>query len=53
MEERALAIEARAFNHPGSKTSLIEITEAGWERPARWLLLLTVPVCLGLRLWLG
>ena len=53
VEERALAIEARAFNHPGPKTSLIEITEAGWERPARWLLLLTVPVCLGLRLWLG
>jgi len=53
VEERALAIEARAFNHPGPKTSLIEITEAGWERPARWLLLLTVPVSLGLRLWLG
>ncbi len=53
VEERALAIEARAFNHPGPKTSLIEITEARWERPARWLLLLTIPLSLGLRLWLG
>jgi energy-coupling factor transport system permease protein len=51
VEERALAIEARAFNHPGPKTSLIEITEAGWERPARWLLLLLVPLFLALRLW--
>lgn len=53
VEERALAIEARAFNHPGPKTSLIEITEAGWERAARWLLLLTVPLCLAVRLWLS
>lgn len=53
VEERALAIEARAFNHPGPKTSLIELTEAGWERAARWLLLATVPLCLALRLWLG
>jgi energy-coupling factor transport system permease protein len=40
VEERALAIEARAFNHPGKKTSLIEVSEAAGERPARWLLLL-------------
>jgi energy-coupling factor transport system permease protein len=53
VEERALAIEARAFNQPGPKTSLIEITEAGWERAARWLLVLLVPVFVALRLWLG
>jgi energy-coupling factor transport system permease protein len=39
VEERALAIEARAFNHPGPKTSLFEIGEARWEPAARWLLL--------------
>ena len=50
VEERALAIEARAFNHPGPKTSLIAITEARWEPAARWLLLLTVPLAVALRL---
>ncbi len=31
VEERALAIQARAFNLPGPKTSLIEIRQASWE----------------------
>jgi energy-coupling factor transport system permease protein len=39
VEERALAIEARAFNRPGPKTSLFEIGEAPWEPAARWGLL--------------
>lgn len=52
VEERALAIEARAFSYPGPKTSLIEIGEARWESAARWLLLLGALVCLGMRLWL-
>ncbi len=51
VEERALAIEARAFNHPGPKTSLIEIGEAPWERVLRWLMGLAVLGCLALRLW--
>ena len=50
VEERALAIEARAFNHPGPKTSLIAITEARWEPAARWLLVLTVPLAVALRI---
>jgi energy-coupling factor transport system permease protein len=40
VEERALAIEARAFNRPGPKTSLFEIGEAGWEPVIRWLILI-------------
>lgn len=39
VEERALAIEARAFNRPGPKTSLFEIGEARWEPAVRWVLL--------------
>lgn len=38
VEERALAVEARAFNHPGHKTSLIEISQAHWEVYFRWVL---------------
>lgn len=38
VEERALAIEARAFNYPGKKTSLLIIDQAPWESAFRWLL---------------
>lgn len=38
VEERALAIEARAFNRAGPKTSLIEIGQARWEGLVRWVL---------------
>jgi energy-coupling factor transport system permease protein len=53
VEERALAIEARAFNRPGPKTSLVVITEARWEPAFRWLLVLAALGAIGLRLWLG
>lgn len=53
VEERALAIEARAFNHAGPKTSLIEIGEAGWEGMARWALMFGTIALLGLRVWSG
>jgi energy-coupling factor transport system permease protein len=52
VEERALAMEARAFNHPGPKTSLIEVKEASWERTARWTLVIGMLAVIGLRLWL-
>ena len=52
VEERALAIEARAFNHPGRKTSLVEIQEAGWEPLARWFLAVGALGWIGLRFWL-
>jgi energy-coupling factor transport system permease protein len=52
VEERALAIEARAFNHPGRKTSLIEITEARWELLLRWGLALAAAGCLALSIYI-
>jgi energy-coupling factor transport system permease protein len=51
VEERALAIEARGFNNPGPKTSLIEIRQSAWEIPLRWLLLLVMAGLVVLRLW--
>jgi len=51
VEERALAIEARGFSHPGVKTSLVEIPEAGWEKFARWTLLLAAAAMIGFRVW--
>jgi energy-coupling factor transport system permease protein len=38
VEERALALEARAFNRSGPKTSLTAIGEAAWEPALRWAL---------------
>ena len=40
VEERAIAIEARAFNRPGPKTSLRTIPEADWEPAVRFVLVL-------------
>jgi energy-coupling factor transport system permease protein len=51
VEERALAIEARAFNHPGVKTSLVEIVEAGWEKAVRWILILVAIIAIVWRIW--
>lgn len=52
VEERALAVEARAFSRPGRKTSLVEIGEAGWEPALRWAALLAAAAALAGRLWL-
>jgi energy-coupling factor transport system permease protein len=52
VEERALAIEARGFNHPGEKTSLVEIFEAPWERVLRWAAIFAVAIAIGYRIWL-
>jgi energy-coupling factor transport system permease protein len=52
VEERALAIEARGFNHPGPKTSLIELHEASWEPAMRWGTLLAITGCLVAGIWL-
>ncbi len=51
VEERALAIEARAFNHPGMKTSLVEILETHWEPALRWIVLVATVGVLVFRLW--
>jgi energy-coupling factor transport system permease protein len=51
VEERAMAIEARGFNNPGPKTSLIEIKQSAWEIPLRWLLLFVMAGLIVFRLW--
>lgn len=51
VEERALAIEARAFNHPGPKTSLVHIDEASWEPPARLGILVLAALLFAFGLW--
>jgi energy-coupling factor transport system permease protein len=38
VEERALALESRAFSRPGRRQLLWSIADRGWERALRWLL---------------
>ena len=52
VEERAIAIEARAFTSPIKKTSLREIPDRPTERAARWLFIGVVIIAIGLRIWL-
>lgn len=52
VEERAIAIEARAFTSPRKKTSLREIPDRSAERAARWLFIVVVIIAIGLRIWL-
>ncbi len=49
LEERAIALEARAFTRRGPKTSLAEIHDAGWERALRWSLLVLMAVLVAVR----
>jgi energy-coupling factor transport system permease protein len=44
VEERAMALEARGFSHPGRRSLLWAPADRGWERIARWLMVLTVPL---------
>jgi energy-coupling factor transport system permease protein len=53
VEERAVALEARAFNAPRKKTSLREIPDTGWEKVVRWICLLLVVVSMGSNIWLS
>jgi energy-coupling factor transport system permease protein len=39
VEDRALALEARAFSAPGRRTLLRRLPDSAWQRAARWLLL--------------
>jgi energy-coupling factor transport system permease protein len=39
IEDRAIALEARAFNRAGPRTSLLVLTDNPWEQRLRWLLL--------------
>lgn len=53
VEERTIAIEARAFSTPGPKTTLVEIPDSDWERVLRWLALLLIIAAIVARLWLS
>ena len=55
VEERAMALEARGFSRPGRRSLLWAPGDATWERVARWLLVLSVPVLVvaGFLGWLG
>lgn len=39
VEERALALESRAFSRPGRRQLLWAMADQTWERPLRWVLL--------------
>ena len=52
VEERAIAIEARAFTSPHQKTSLHEIPDTNLERIARWIMLALILLTLAGKLWL-
>lgn len=51
VEERAIAIEARAFTSKLEKTSLREIPDTALDKAARWFFLLLILFALGSKLW--
>ena len=50
VEERAMALEARAFNYPADKTSLIVLRDSAIQRAMRALLLLSMLLLIANRL---
>jgi energy-coupling factor transport system permease protein len=53
VEERAMAIESRAYTAPGPKTSLRELVDTTGQRIARWLLLLSIAALIAWRIFLA
>ena len=53
VEERTIAIEARAFTTVCKKTSLIEIPDSSLQRAVRWLLVVLCLVVIGSKIWLS
>jgi energy-coupling factor transport system permease protein len=51
VEERAMAIESRAYTAPGLKTSLRELVDTTGQRIARWLMLLGIVALIAWRIW--
>jgi energy-coupling factor transport system permease protein len=49
VEDRALALEARAFGAPGRRTVLTRLPDSGFQRAARWTLLGVLVLGLALR----
>ena len=52
IEERAMALDARAFSRPGAKTSLLILPDSGAQRVGRWLLVLAMIAAVILGVWL-
>ncbi len=52
-EERAMALEARAFSRPGRKTSLITLHDSQWQRVTRWALLLFMLILVSMKIWIS
>lgn len=50
VEERTLALEARAFSATTPKTSLFELPDPAYERVLRWTIVLGIVAIIGLRL---
>lgn len=50
VDERTLALEARAFSRPGRRTLLWSPPDSAWEALARWALVLSIPGLIALRL---
>jgi len=53
VEERAIAIEARAFTLPVEKTSLVEIPDSPAEAILRWVMAAVAIITIGYRIWLS
>ena len=51
VEERAISLEARAFNKPGPKTSLFVIADTRSQRIARRMMIILIILMIGYRLW--
>ena len=51
VEERAMALEARAFSRSGRKSSLLVLRDSGWQRVLRWSLFALAFVLVGVRFW--
>lgn len=52
IEERAIALEVRAFGRSGPKTSLLVLRDTSFQRVVRWLLILASLTVIGWRIYL-
>lgn len=52
IEERAMALDARAFSRVGSKTNLLQLPDSRAQGVARWLLLLAMVGAIAVGVWL-
>jgi energy-coupling factor transport system permease protein len=52
IEERAMALDARAFSRPGHKTSLLALPDSTGQRIGRWLLVAAMIGAVAVGIWL-